>query len=42
MANKQDKVTGRFWEGRFRAQKITDDAGPLACAMYVDLNPVRA
>jgi REP element-mobilizing transposase RayT len=42
MANKQDEVTGRFWEGRFKAQKIVDDAGLLACAMYVDLNPVRA
>ena len=42
MANKQDGVTGRFWEGRFKAQRITDEAGLLACAMYVDLNPVRA
>ena len=42
MANRQDQVTGRFWEGRFKAQKITDEAGLLACAMYVDLNPVRA
>ena len=42
MANRQDEVTGRFWEGRFKAQKITDEAGLLACAMYVDLNPVRA
>lgn len=42
LANKQDGVTGRFWEGRFKAQRITDEAGLLACAMYVDLNPVRA
>ena len=42
LANKQDQVTGRFWEGRFKAQKIVDEAGLLACAMYVDLNPVRA
>ena len=42
MANRQDEVTGRFWEGRFKAQRITDEAGLLACAMYVDLNPVRA
>ena len=42
MANKQDNCTGRFWEGRFKAQRIVDEAGLLACAMYVDLNPVRA
>ena len=42
LANQQDECTGRFWEGRFKAQRITDQAGLLACAMYVDLNPVRA
>ena len=42
MANHQDECTGRFWEGRFKALKIVDEAGLLACAMYVDLNPIRA
>ena len=42
LANKFDECTGRFWEGRFKAQRITDEAGLLACSMYVDLNPVRA
>ena len=42
LANFQDKVTGHFWEGRFKAQAIVDEAGLLACSMYVDLNPIRA
>ncbi|MFY8202091.1 MAG: transposase [Pirellula staleyi] len=42
LANKQDETTGHFWEGRFKAQAITDEAGLLACSMYVDLNPIRA
>jgi len=42
LANKQDECTGRFWKGRFKAKRITDDAGLLACSMYVDLNPIRA
>jgi REP element-mobilizing transposase RayT len=42
MANRQEECTGRFWEGRFKALRIVDEAGLLACSMYVDLNPVRA
>lgn len=41
-ANKEDKAQGRFWQDRFRAIRIEDDESLLACAAYVELNPIRA
>jgi REP element-mobilizing transposase RayT len=41
-ANREDNVTGRFWQGRYKMVKLCDEAAVLACAVYVDLNPIRA
>lgn len=41
-ANKEEGQAGSFWQGRFKAVRILDEATLLACCVYVDLNPIRA
>jgi REP element-mobilizing transposase RayT len=41
-ANKEDNVSGRFWQGRFKCINLAQPGSLLKCVMYVELNPVRA
>lgn len=41
-ANREDQEIGKFWQARYRAVRLLDEMSILACAAYVDLNPIRA
>ncbi len=41
-SNHEDKEVGRFFQSRYRAVRLLDEQAFIACAAYVDLNPIRA
>ncbi len=41
-ANREEGEAGRFWQDRYRAIRLIDEESLVACAAYVDLNPIRA
>jgi hypothetical protein len=42
IANKEEGVSGAFWEGRYKSVGILDEESLLATAAYIDLNPLAA
>ena len=42
LANKEDQVTGHFWEGRYKSVAVLDTFALFATSVYIDLNPVAA
>jgi hypothetical protein len=41
-ANREDGVSGCFFESRFQCQRLEDETSLLICGMYIDLNQIRA
>jgi REP element-mobilizing transposase RayT len=40
--NFEDQCRGHFWEERYKCQALISEEAVLACAVYVNLNPIRA
>lgn len=41
-ANKEDAMSGAFWDGRFRCRRLLDETAIIICGIYIDLNQIRA
>jgi len=41
-ANREDEMSGRFWQGRFGCRSLETEKELLVCGVYVDLNQLRA
>ena len=41
-SNREDGTSGHFWEERFDARRLENEASILICGIYVDLNQIRA
>jgi len=40
--NREDGVTGHFWEGRYKSPRVLDERALLEVSTYIELNEVRA
>lgn len=40
--NREDGVTGHFWEGRFKSLRVLDETALLDVAVYIELNQIYA
>jgi REP element-mobilizing transposase RayT len=42
LVNREEGITGHFWNERFKSRRVLDKEALLVTAIYVDLNPIRA
>ncbi|MEM9944048.1 MAG: hypothetical protein AAF939_21005, partial [Planctomycetota bacterium] len=42
LSNREDEVTGHFWQSRISSEVLKTETSLVNCMIYVDLNPVRA
>lgn len=40
--NLMDGTKGHFWDNRYQVKVLLDNASVFVCALYIDLNPIRA